>query len=489
MVLLNTEQMRAWDAYTISHDGISSVELMHRASMACSKWICKKSKPCKVSIYAGMGNNGGDGIALAALLYFAQYEVELMIVHHQDHFSPDAAFYFERLPPEILVLHIDHEVILPTENTHIIIDAMLGAGANRPLNGILAATVAALSKLSVHKISIDVPSGLRGDFFELGADEHIFQADTTLTFQTLKPSMLLPDTGSFAGQVIVLDIELNKEYLQTVQGPFYIQGHHTIKDLYKPRKKFSHKGTYGHALLICGSQAKLGAAVLAASGCIKSGAGLTTLWIADDTMPHLYNSLPEVMLYDGAALTQFSAIGIGCGIGQGEDAVNKLELTLTSQKPLVLDANAINLLPKLMDRGCKIPAHTILTPHVKEFERLTGMQYSSSYARLQAAMAFALAHQVYIILKGAYTAICEPNGYCTFNTSGNPGMAKGGSGDVLAGMITALLAQGHLSADAAKLAVYIHGDAGDLAAKKYGQQAMLPSDLINRLPKAWEQIS
>ena len=491
MKIFSVEQTSALDAYTIQNEPISSLDLMERASTAFVRWFCEQfvnTRP--ISIFCGKGNNGGDGLAIARLLCQKSYCVKVFIIEHSENSSED--FQANQLR---LKNHLDATIIRSREDlpsfhaNEIFIDALLGSGLSRPATGILADVINFLNYAPNKVISVDIASGLYIDK-QNDTDDAIVKPHCTVSFQLPKLAFMMPQNAAFVGNWHIVDIGLNEEYIKSTPTSFYYSDKFSAEAKVTPRQKFSHKGTFGHALIFAGSYGKMGAAVLSGRACLRSGVGLLSIHIPACGYDIMQISVPEAMvtvdpefkyLSTPPDLESYSAIGIGPGIGQDDFTVKMLEELIKKIKaPLIIDADALNILsqnPSLLD---KLPKETILTPHPKEFQRLAGKS-DNEYHRLELARNFAKKHNVIICLKGANTAVVLSNGDVHFNSTGNAGMATGGTGDVLTGIITALLAQGYSPSTAAILGVYEHGLAGDKAAEKKGQSALIASDVIDCL--------
>ena len=496
MKLLSAQQLREADAYTIAHEPITSLDLMERASQrfvqVFEEVFVNSDKA--VSIFCGTGNNGGDGLAIARLLHQKGWQVECFLIQFSQNISPDNQTNQQRLTRAGLKLQtITNKENLPHHIHPIIIDALVGTGISRPLDGLLKKTVALVNASSSIVCSIDLPSGLfdQGDcsYFL----EQLIHADYTFTFHAPKRNFLLPDYGLIIGQWKVLDIGLNKPFIASLSCEEFFITEMLIRSFLLSRPRFSHKGTYGHSALLCGSKGMLGAAILSTKACLRSGAGLTTIFTPECGNDLLQATCPEAIcittgthyLNQVVNLESFNSVGIGPGIGQhSETRTTLLSLIEKNDIPLVLDADALNLLHE-SDLHC-LHEHSILTPHPKEFSRLFG-ETTNATAQLNLLRAKAKEYSIYILLKGQHSVVAGPDGSLFFNSTGNPGMAKGGSGDVLTGLITGLLARGYSAKEASILGVYIHGLAGDLAAKHTGMEGMTSLDLIDFLPKAFQQ--
>jgi NAD(P)H-hydrate epimerase len=379
----------------------------------------------------------------------------------------------------------------------IVIDALFGSGLSKPLTGLSANIVKHINRSEATVIAIDIPSGLYGEKNGYDTPEAIIQADYTLTFGLPKLSFFFAENEQFVGKWHVLNIHLMHEAIDQQESRYWLTELSDIASTIPVRKKFSHKGYFGHALLMAGSYGRMGAAILAAKACLRSGAGLLTTHIVSKGYEIMQTAVPEAMVTIDPAteelsclpdLSKFTAIGIGPGIGVSDPAGFALyQLLKNAQVPLILDADAINLLAAHTDWLGLIPENTMLTPHPGEFDRLTGLS-KNGYERHLKQIEFSIKHKVIVVLKGAYTSVTAPSGSCQFNSTGNPGMATAGSGDVLTGIILSLLAQGYNPVNAALTGVYLHGLAGDLACEQTGEEALIASDIINYLGKSFKKI-
>lgn len=501
MKILALEQIREADRYTIENEPIASADLMERAANALFQWLLPRlRKEQGIHIFCGIGNNGGDGLVLARLLVNQGFDVNTSVVWYGPTGSPDFLINLERLR-EIKyskVADISAQTVFPAiESGDLVVDCLFGSGLNKPISGFVSGLVNHINDSGAFVVSVDMPSGLFADKDSDAAHNHIIQADYTLTFEFAKLALLLPENDAYVGQWEVLPIGIHHEYIRDVQVNNNLITAADAAVRLRNRAKFSHKGTYGHALLLAGSAGKTGAAILAAKACLRSGVGLLHVHLPSMAATPVQCTVPEAMLSIDPSESEISrlpetehytAIGIGPGIGMSELTSKVLRLLIQeSSKPLVLDADALNLLAENKTWLSFLPARSILTPHPKEFERLTG-SWSDSYERLSMQRDFSVKFGVYIVFKGAHTTISTPEGECWFNSTGNPGMATGGSGDVLTGMITGLLAQGYSSFEAALLGVYLHGLAGDLAIEKTGMESLIASDIIKNIGKAFAKL-
>ena len=501
MKILTSEQIREADAYTIAHEPVSSIDLMERAASACVAWITERfDASFKFNVFCGTGNNGGDGLAIARQLYNRGYDIEIFIVRFSDHCSKDFLVNEVKLKNlDVGLNDITDEKPLPVFNTKtdVIIDAIFGTGLSRPVEGFTARIIHQINKSNVPVIAIDLPSGLFTGDNSSNNIQNIVKASYTLTFQVPKLAFMLPENADFLGEWHILDIGLSEKFISEISTAYFYVDIAFIKTIYRKRTKFSHKGNFGHSLLVAGSQGKMGAAVLASKACMRAGTGLLTVHIPKRGINILQTSIPEAMLdidsnekyVSGNIETEkFDAIGIGPGIGLEKETQGLLKLLIQNTSvPLVIDADALNIISENKTWISFLPARSILTPHPKEFERLAG-KTSNSFEGLQKLKELAVKWGVYIVLKGANTAIVGPDGIIYFNSTGNPGMATAGSGDALTGILTALLAQGYSSKEACVLGVYLHGLAGDIAAGELSQEALTASDIIYFLGEAFKKI-
>ena len=496
-----TDKVKELDQYTIQHEPISSIDLVERAATMFVHEFCRHySKQTRIIIFAGQGNNGADALAIARLLNEESYKVETYLFNPTEHLSNECEQNKQRL---LSLERIEFTEVVqafepPTlSSKDVVIDGLFGSGLNRPLTGGFAAMVNYINQSEAEVVSIDIPSGLFGEDNRTNDPEAIIRADMTLTFGFPKLAFMLTENEEYVGEWKVLDIGIHPDAIYETPSQYSLVTEDDISASLIPRERFAHKGTFGHALLIAGSKGKMGAALLAAKACLRSGAGLLTVHIPTRAESFFQTAFPEAMVsFDTNSdyftsvpeISGYAAVGMGPGLGQHMESAAAIERILqSSSKPVVIDADAINIMASNKDLFNKIPPRSILTPHPKEFDRIAG-ESSNSYDRLLKAQTFATEHQVCIVLKGAYTATCTPTGNIYFNSCGNPGMATSGSGDVLTGIILGFLAQGYSPETAAVAGVFLHGTAGDLAATFRTEEGMIASDIIDMLGKAFKQI-
>lgn len=472
MKILPVEKIREADAYTILHEPISPADLMERAASACYRWLRKRvDPPRRVVVFCGPGNNGGDGLVIARLLARDNFEVE--------------------------VSNLDSEKFPPLGPEDVVIDAIFGSGLSRPAEGHAARAIRHINNSESLVVAIDFPSGLMGDVHTDEKAGPIVKADYTLSFQFPKLAFMFAENDPFVGEWEVLPIGLSKEFIRNVEVKNHYIRRKDVKGIIRPRTRYSHKGNYGHALLIAGSFGKMGASIMASRACLRSGVGLLHTHAPLSGYPIIQTAVPEAMVTidpddkcfsQAPDLTPFSAIAIGPGIGFDEKTKNALKLLIQNTTlPLILDADAITILGENKTWIPFVPKNSIYTPHPKEFERLVGPA-RNDFHRNQQQREFSVKYGVYVVLKGAHSCISSPDGNCYFNSTGNPGMATGGSGDVLTGLILGLMAQRYTSLQACLLGTFLHGLAGDLAAEKFGMEAVIASDLVDQIGNGFRRI-
>ena len=494
MKIYSAAQIKEWDKDTITHEPINSIDLMERAAEKCTEWITLNQPAENYLIFCGKGNNGGDGLAIARMLSEQQKQVDVYILEFGKPGTDDFQENLRRLHSTNAVIHfIQNETLFPVlMKGVIVIECLYGTGLNRPLDGLSALLVHYINQLKACIVSIDLSAGMFVDSSSIG--NTIIEATITLTFQTTKLCFLLPENEKYTGEVVVLNIGLHNGFKPSGKVPFQLVDSALTTKIYIPRKKFSHKGSFGHALMIGGSRGKMGAAILSTKACLRSGAGLVTSCVPEGGLPVIQSAVSESMAITFEDLEmeewdKYQSIGIGPGLGTEHEAVHLFRKCIASfKKPLVIDADALNILSKHPAFFELLPPGSILTPHPKEFERLFGPT-NNDFKRIDLALQSASEHKIIIALKGHHTFIACPDGKGYFNSTGNPGMATGGTGDVLTGILTGLLAQGYSPENAAVFGIYLHGLAGDLAAIKISQEALIAGDLIQNLGKAYLTIS
>lgn len=493
--ILSAQQQKELDAYTIAHEPVASIDLMERACRAfCSWFTVKFDETHSIGVVCGTGNNGGDGLGIARMLLEYGYRVKVWIVKGGIKETPDFTTNLRRLSGKVNIIEItDGTAQIQFEGCDVLVDALFGSGLNRPVEGIYAEAIRAINNAPGVRVAVDIPSGLMADVPSAG---EVVKASFTVTFQLPKLAFLMPQNFAYVGEWSVVDIGLSKKFIEQARTKYYLLTRTGVGKLIKPRSKFDHKGRYGHALLVAGSKGKAGAAVLAALGALRSGAGLLTVHVPGSAYTILQTAVPEAMtevdqdadVFSVPPATEpYNVIGAGPGLGMDAKTVRALEALLAKARtPFVLDADALNIIsanPHLLQA---IPKGSVLTPHPGEFRRLVG-GWQNDFDRLERQVELASRLQLVVVVKGAHSAIALPDGTVWFNNTGNPGMAKGGSGDALTGIITGLMARGYAAADAARVGCWVHGLAGDLALHEKGLESLITRDLLEKLPEAFRQ--
>lgn len=493
MKIFSAPQIKEWDKATISNEPVNPIDLMERASATCAEWIIQHTDHTKKLIFfCGNGNNGGDGLAIARLLLKERGNIAVY-VFKTDKRSTDCEINLHRLMETQLVIHeVEMADNFPEiDKDDIVIEALFGTGLHKPLEGIAQMLVQYINQSEARVISIDVPGGL---FTDISSRENtVVKANQTLSFQCPKLAFMMTENAEYIGEVTILDIGLDKNYYNDTATDTYTVDGNIIRPIFKPRQAFTHKYSYGHALLYAGSNNMMGAAILAAKSCLRSGAGLVTVHTAPALMPVLQTALPEAIASaenDLSMLTKKkAAIGFGPGLAINDSNAGLLKILLTEWNgPMIIDASGLSLLQSFTEL---LPAKkgnaVILTPHSGEFERLFGKR-NNDFEQMELALEKAAHLNCYIVLKGHHTLVACPGGEAWFNTTGNSGMATAGSGDVLTGIITGLLAQGYTEEQACLLGVYLHGLAGDLAAQALSEEAMIAGDITEQLGNAFRRL-
>jgi hydroxyethylthiazole kinase-like uncharacterized protein yjeF len=496
--VLSSSQIRAADQHTIRTEPIASIDLMERASMAFVRVLMEHFDSYhRVFIVAGTGNNGGDGLAAARLLESKGYSVSVFAVGQLDKASPDFLTNYQRIEGNVTWLS-DPQHLPITHGKDIVIDALFGSGLTRPLGGLYQVIVDAINRMPGIKVALDISSGLKADALPDPTDT-IFRADYTISFQTPKLVFFQPSLSEYVGQFIIADIGLDLSIFSEKDYNAQYTTKEDVAYLLHPRGRFTHKGDYGRLHLIGGSKGKIGSIALSSMAAMKSGAGLLFTTVPECGSMAIHQLVPEAMIEFGEGtdhLRQFpsvnnaSVIGIGPGLGLESDTIKAFDRLLESISPrqqLVVDADGINILSESPSLFEKLPTETILTPHPGEFERLIG-EWEDDLCKLEKLRELCQKYKIHIVLKGAYSAVCDSAGRIYFNATGNPGMATAGSGDVLLGVISGLLSSGISPIGALKLGVYVHGLAGDLAARELGERSLMASDIVRFLPEAYVQI-
>ena len=501
MKIFSSKQIKEIDDLTMINEPVFSVDLMERAAGQLFNWINERfDRSDRIFIFAGPGNNGGDGLALARMMIENGYKVEIYYVQVSSKRTSDWEINRKRLEN---ISSAELNVIVSTDQfpdirgSDIVIDAIFGSGLTRPVEGVAGEVIRMINCTGARIISIDIPSGLFGEDNSKNSADNIVQASYTLSFQVPKLSFMFPENSKYVGNWFILPIGLHERAIMDTITPFFLISNSDINKILKNRNKFDHKGHFGHGLLVAGSKGKMGAAVLGAKAVLRTGAGLLTCFIPACGATIMQTTIPEAMVMtdiseeyiSGEISTEsFSAIGVGPGLGTADATREAIHnLLITCKIPIVIDADGLNIISLNPDLIALIPEGSVITPHPKEFERIAG-KTDNSYARLMKQMDFSRDHKCIVVLKGANTSVSTPDGRVFFNSTGNPGMATAGSGDVLTGIILSLLAQGYSPEDASVTGVYLHGCAGDIAAGESCQESIIASDIIKCISRAFKRI-
>lgn len=481
MKVLTASQIKTAEQNAVQRGIFSYAQLMKNAGTSAANEIKRRYdiKDKKILVICGNGNNGGDGLVIAANLQNSGADVSLAFPLGFP--STKTAL---TLKNDVNNVKIIKEI---DDNFDFVIDALFGIGLNRKLTDEIAALIEKINKFNCVKIAVDLPSGVFCD----GGDVSIaFKSDLTLTFTAYKICQLIPPCSKYCGKTVVLDIGLPvEEYVyKTIEEPKKIK-----------REKHSHKGTFGTALLICGSYGMCGAEILATQAALRSGVGIAKAIVCDKNYTAFTSDVPEAVVLPvrihkngspivsrkvlASALNRSNALLIGCGLGQSKSAKDLIFKTLKSTKiPTVIDADGINAVASNINIIRKINAPVIITPHPAEMARLCNATVSDIESnRIKFAKEFAVENNCYLLLKGTNSIIATPKGEIWFNTTGNDGLSTGGSGDVLSGMIVSRLAQGYAPFDALANSVYLHGKTADVLSKSISTRAILPTDIIEGL--------
>ena len=501
MKIFTSAQIHELDKYTIEHEPISSIDLMERAAEAIARSIAGEwGAATPVVVFAGPGNNGGDALAVARLLSGRGYSVSAFLFNTTGRLSADCATNKERLAAlgGVQFVEVTQEFDPPQlEAGTLVVDGLFGSGLNKPLAGGFASLVKYINASPATVVSIDVPSGLMGEDNTYNVRANTIRADLTLTLQQPKLSFLFAENQQYVGRFKTLDIGISAEGIASSDARYRIVEEAEVRSLVKGRDDFAHKGSMGSALLVAGSCGMAGASVLAARACLRSGVGKVTVHTprcnnlaVQVAVPEAVVQLdPEEAFFSEAVDTErFTALAIGPGLGLEEaTAIALIAQLRRTQCPIVADADALNILANHRAWLQQLPRGIVMTPHPKEFDRMAG-HCADSYERLVKASDMAARLGAYIIIKGHYSALCLPDGHVAFNPTGNAGMATAGSGDVLTGVIAALLARGYSQADACVAGMYLHGLAGDLAAADLGRESLVAGDIVRYLPQAFRKL-
>ncbi len=497
MKIYTPEQIYAADKATVKKEGIPSYNLMERAGGYVYEWIHQRlqGQLVPIKVFCGIGNNGGDGLVIARLLLKSGYNVDTYIVNCSEKRSPDFLLAYDALKSEVKKwpeLIKDQNDFPKIDSQDIVIDAIFGIGLNRCPDDWVKDLFVKINESKAYTLSIDIPSGMYANK-GLDKDAVVINATFVISFMSPKLAFFLPETGKYIQMWDTIDIGLDQEFLSNLTTQATLIGKKDIQKLYRGRSQFSHKGMFGHSLLIGGSFGKMGAIILASKAAARAGSGLVTAYVPQIGVPILQTALPEVMVetdnFNGKVFeeidfqTEATAIAIGPGMGIDEKTVSAMESFLKSQKTsIVIDADAINCISKRPTLISQVPELSIFTPHPGELERLVG-KWDNDFDKLKKTAKFAKKHNVIIVIKGAHTITVYDEKFYV-NTTGNPGLSTAGTGDVLTGAITGLLAQHYKPLEAAMMGVFLHGLAADIAVNQYGVEGLIAGDVVEFLGRA-----
>ncbi|MCD7962971.1 MAG: NAD(P)H-hydrate dehydratase [Rikenellaceae bacterium] len=487
MKILTGKNIREADLYTMENEPISSLDLMERASQKLAEYIAERfPKRTEFVIFVGKGNNGADGLVVARLLSQKRYKCRVITLFDEKECSEEYRANYRILPSDVVVEKLNGDLFI--DKKEVLVDALLGTGLNGVATSPIKEAIDFINGVENTVVSIDMPSGMTTEFGNGGRE--VVKADITLTLQFPKLSLLLPEGGGNTGDMVILPIGLDRDFMEKSDSVYNYITSKEISKLNLKRPEFGHKGTFGHALVICGKKGMMGAAVLSASSALRSGCGLVTVHVPENERQVIHITNPSAIVSCGQGdsfsglpegLDKYSSVGVGSGMGNSPETVLALRKLLTEyRKPMVVDADALNIISENNDMLDLIPESSILTPHPGELERLLG-KWNGDEDKIRMIVEFAGKYKVIMVVKGAHTMICLSDGKIYFNSTGNPGMAKGGSGDVLTGIITGYLAKGLSPSNAAIKGVFDHGRAGDDAALSIGREQMNSEDIVNFL--------
>jgi hydroxyethylthiazole kinase-like uncharacterized protein yjeF len=533
MKVVTAEEMREIDRETIERRGIPGVVLMERAGLAVVSKIKEIFGRKKVIVVSGGGNNGGDGLVVARNLHNEGWDVRVFLTSKPEDLKGDASLQYKAA----VKFGVDVQPIKELLDNYssifsrhsIIVDAILGTGLSKNVTGTLSEVIGLLNKSNVPVISVDIPSGISSDNGQVMGEA--VKAEYTVTFGLPKRGHLLYPGAEYSGKLFIEDIGFPEKLLRSEK--FYVEllQKNDVTTLIPERRRYSHKGDYGHVLVVAGSRGKTGAALMAARACLRSGAGLVTIGVPESLSGIFQSRVTEEMTLilpdkgNGTLSGKASnlildflnesadVLAIGPGIGVSTETRKLMNILIkNSSTPMIIDADGINSIKGERDVFLKAKAPIILTPHPGEMSRLLQQSAVSGQQsalpplspprgginvtiqdiekdRINTAISFARETGTYIVLKGVPTIIAAPDGRAFINSTGNPGMATGGTGDVLTGMISGFLSQGVNPLHASILGVYMHGLAGDIAASEKGQYPMIATDIIDKIPSAFFSLN
>ncbi|MDE5972077.1 MAG: NAD(P)H-hydrate dehydratase [Muribaculaceae bacterium] len=503
MKIFTTEQLREIDRATIEADGITALQLIERmAEGVTAEVIGMLHANMRIAIFAGPGNNGADALAVARLLVAQGYRPAVFLFNRGgDRLSAECAECKRKLlemGADVDFTEVTGLFNLPPLSRHdLVVDGLFGSGLREGLTGGFREMVKYINDSGATIVSIDVPSGLFGDWNPKSVHRNMIHATVTLSAQFPRLSFMMADNAAIVGRWKTIDIGLNPSVIRRTSAPFHLVEHSDVSRILKPRQPFCSKADFGSLMLVAGSYGMMGAAVMAAKGALRAGVGKVTVYSPRCGFDVMQSAVPEAMfqaansdifISDIRPQHECTTVALGPGIGSRDETVSALENFLKRQEqPVVLDADALNCIARQQNLMHMVPVLSVLTPHAAEFDRMFGPQPCAE-ARLVKAIEVSRYHNVLIVLKGRYTTVIRPDGRLYFNSSGNAAMATPGSGDVLTGVIAALMAQGYKPEVAALAGVYIHGLAGDIAAEAEGQYGVTAGDIAANIGRAIKSL-
>lgn len=501
MKIFSSEALKQLRTTTCERQNISTIDLIEREGSVVSSEIISRFLPSqRIVVMAGPDNNGAVALAAARMLFEQGYKKVEIFLFSIGKLSHDCDEERKKLLPidGLDFTEVTKEFVPPyLGESDVLLDGLFGIELSEPMRGGFVAVARYINESGAFVISIDIPSGLLGEWNQHVMKRDVIHANVTLTFQLPRLSFFFPENAEILGDWKLMDIDLDIAKIKDMESDYRLMEARNVRPLIKPRPPYTSKRDYGSALFFAGSTGMVGAAVMTSRSSLRSGAGLATVHGPRAALNIVQTAAPEVMFEPDRnehVITEMplhythQAVCAGPGIGTHDRTVDALEgLLKQSPSNLVLDADALNCIAKRPALLSMLPPRTIITPHVGEFDRLFG-NHDNSEMRLQTALEMARQYNLVIVLKGHHTMVVGATGRVSINSTGNPGMATAGAGDVLAGVITAFLAQGYSPDLAAKIGVYIHGLAGDMAAEDLGEFGVMASDIANRVGRAIKRV-
>jgi NAD(P)H-hydrate epimerase len=500
MKIFTNDGLRRIGDRTLEKENIMMLDLIERAASAVSYELISRWRTSKrFVIFAGPGDNGADALAVARMMYEQGYRPEVYLFNIRSAQLSDCCLanrdrLIEVAGDDIEFIEVIRNFNPPAlDENDVVVDGLFGNGLRTPLRGGYTSLVQYINSSGAYVVSIDIPSGMFGEW-NMGNDRrNIIHADLTLTYQSKRLAFYFAENAEFIGDCKVLDLELDRESLARTPTDFYLIEREDVHEVMHPRNPFINKYDNGTVLLIAGSYGMMGAAVLAARGALRVGAGLVTVHAPRCGFQVLQTAVPEALFEPDrneimtTSIDQrktYSVVALGPGLSTYDETLEAVhQFIMNFKRPCLLDADALNCIARRPMLLRSIPPRSVITPHAIEFDRLFG-EHHTDEERLKKALDVSKIYNITIVLKGHYTMTVRPDSKVYVNSSGNPGMATPGSGDVLTGVISGLIAQNYQPDWSVVLGVYLHGLAGDLAAQEHGTYGMVASDIVDHLGKA-----